>query len=105
LPVVAQHLNLALDLLAVCDDGAGLPERAQILARIKTETACDSHRAGLSSFVFGAVRLACVLDHRYPVTSRNLKDGVHVRGLTEYINRDHCLCSLTDLTFPQFRSL
>jgi hypothetical protein len=43
---------------------AGLTECAKILSGVKAETSCVAERADLSSFVFGSMSLAGILDNK-----------------------------------------
>ena len=103
LPMVPQHLDFVPQFLVVRNHCTGFSEGSQVLAGIETEATGCSKRACFPTSVFGAVRLAGVLDHRQSPALRNLKNCTHISGLAEQMNRDDRLGSRTDGALQQIR--
>ena len=82
LPMIPQHLDLIRQLLAVRDNRAGFPEGAQILAAVKAEATAGPKRARPPAFIFGAMRLTCVLNDRNLALGRDAHQRIHVRRQT-----------------------
>src|SRR6266480_4819591 len=88
LAMIAYHLHTLCHLLIVGGDGSRLATRTEILARIKTERGCVTHRAGLSPSsillrkVFSPVCLAGIFNDNQVVLLSKVEDRVHLRRLS-----------------------
>ena len=71
LAVVAENPDFFLQFIIVSHDSAGFAKCAQILPRVKTETADIAHRTSLATLVLSAVRLGGDL--------RSRKDHAHAQ--------------------------
>src|SRR6266496_3897158 len=81
LAVIAQHLNLVLQLNAAGNHRSGLPKGTQVLARVKAEATCNSKGTRFPALVFGPVRLTGVFDDWQAVSGRNFENRVHIGHL------------------------
>jgi hypothetical protein len=79
---VAQHAHRLGLIVAVRDDDTPLAAGAEIFAGIEAEAAGCADAAGARPFVLRSVRLAGVLDDRYPMMVGNRLDRVHIGHLT-----------------------
>src|SRR5690606_33675557 len=71
-----------------CDGTAPFAAGAQVLARIETEAAYGTERAGTASLPCRAMRLGRVLDDRDAVLRCDRHDGVHVGHAAVQVDGD-----------------
>src|SRR4051794_17056197 len=91
LSVVTQDTHLITQLNVVSYNRAGLTERTEIFAGIKTEATCISKTPDLSALVCGTMRLRCVFDNKETMLAREIQYGIHVGRLSEEVHRHHSL--------------
>lgn len=63
-------------------DGTGFTEGAEVFTGIKTEAASVAEGADTTTFVFGSMGLAGILNDREMVLAGKIQDGIHVGRLT-----------------------
>src|SRR5690606_18670601 len=80
--VVSELAYSAGELGVVSDDGATVPECAEVLSRVEAEARGMSERTYASPFPACAVGLGCVLDDGDPSPLGDLEDSRHVDRLT-----------------------
>ena len=94
LAVVAQHLHGLRDGGIVRGGRARFAAGSQVFPRIKAEGRGSSHRSRLhpavvlSRKIFGAVRLAGVLNHDQTVALRQFQNRIHVGHLPVQMDRN-----------------
>jgi hypothetical protein len=96
LRVVSQMLDFVRDSGIVCGNRTSITERPQIFCRVKRKCCDGPERTDLPSLVFGAVRLASVLDHGNVVTRCQLQDRIHVAQLPKQVDRNYRFGSFCD---------
>ena len=103
LPVVAENPDLFLQFIIVSHDSAGFAKCAQILPRVKTETADIAHRTSLATLVLSPVRLGGIFDHEKTMLTPKRQDGIHIRDLPEKMNRNEGSRSARERLFKKRR--
>src|SRR3989442_9831784 len=86
--MIAQQTKFLRQLFIVRNDRAGLAVRAEVLARIKTETAGIAARSDSRRFVFSAVRLRGIFNHAQVMTLRDVEDWIEVDSLAVKMHRN-----------------
>ncbi len=84
-------------------DHAAVPDPAEVLGRVKTETARVAKRAGHDLVPERPVGLAGVFDHFQFFALREVHERGHVRALSEKMNREHGLGPSADRLRGRFR--
>src|SRR5690606_20201821 len=102
--VVSELAYSAGELGVVSDDGATVPECAEVLSRVEAEARGMSERTYASPFPACAVGLGCVLDDGDPSPLGDLEDSRHVDRLTVEVHRDHSCGALVQCLGHAFGS-
>ena len=96
---VAQQTNRPVILRPIGHDHSAFATGAQVFGRVKAEAAKVTNGANPAAFVFGAMRLRCILNDDQMVAPRNFKYRVQIRRLPVKMNRQNGFCALGDDAF------
>src|SRR5688500_7837547 len=75
---VTKHPDFSGEFRMVCCDQTAFSVRAEILAGIETEATQISHGSAALPFIFRAMRLGSIFDHRQAKPTRDFEDRIHV---------------------------
>src|SRR5262249_24767942 len=85
--VLAEQTHFLSKLGVVCRYEAAVPDRTQVLCRVKTETAEITHRSYALALIRCTMSLGTVFDHSQAAPFGNRQDRSHFGGLTIKMDR------------------
>src|SRR5687768_17341816 len=91
LAMVAKDPDSFREFTVVRRYGAGLAKRAEVFSRIKAEAAGITERPRPPPFIFSAMGLGGIFDHKQTAFPGDLEDRIHVCRLPKKMNRNNRL--------------
>ncbi len=87
--MIAEQACPMRDFFIIRDERAGFAVRAQVLSRVKTETAGVAHRPHAAAFIFGAMGLSGVFDNQQVMALCNFENWIQVGRLAVKMHRNN----------------
>ena len=86
--MIPQHPHAVRHFFIVGHNRAGFAIRAKIFAGIETKTSNVAERADAPAFIFCAVGLSGVFNHKQVLASGKVEDWIQIRRLPIQMNRN-----------------